>query len=186
MYIKYNQSANQSNKNINSTTDINSRRILVLLYINKISELVASAVDKSQHIIGYRVLNNLGRYIRVHKDTNDLLSNNNVVYKISCNNCIASYVGQTKRQLRTRIKEHSSNIKSISSKHSVITEHMLEFGHTFDWKNIQILDSESNYYKRCVSEMLHIKEQPNGLNAQKDTELLDNSYSDILDVLSKM
>jgi len=96
------------------------------------------------------------------------------------------YIGQTKRQLKTRIKEHSNNIKSISSKHSVVTEHTLEFGHTFDWENIQILDSESNYYKRCVSEMLHIKEQPNGLNAQTDTELLDNSYFDILDVLSKL
>jgi len=35
-----------------------------------------------------------------------------------------------------------------------------------------------------VSEMLHIKEQLNGLNTQKDTELLDNAYSDILDMLS--
>jgi len=34
--------------------------------------------------------------------------------------------------------------------------------------------------------MLHIKEQSNGLNAQKDTELLGNSYFDILDVLFKM
>jgi len=63
----------------------------VLPYINKISELVASAVDKSQHITGYRVLNNLGGYIRVHKDVNNVLSNNNVVYKISCKNCNAIY-----------------------------------------------------------------------------------------------
>jgi len=65
MYNKYNQSANQSNKNINSTIETNNKRILVLPYINKISELVASTVDKSQHITGYRVLNNLGGYIRV-------------------------------------------------------------------------------------------------------------------------
>jgi len=65
MYNKYNQSANQSNKNINSTIETNNKRILVLPYINKISELVTSAVDKSQHITGYRVLNNLGGYIRV-------------------------------------------------------------------------------------------------------------------------
>jgi len=32
--------------------------------------------------------------------------------------------------------------------------------------------------------MLHIKEQLNDLNTQKDTELLDNAYSDILDMLS--
>jgi len=42
--------------------------------------------------MGYRVLNNLGRFIKVHKDANDLLTNNNVVYKISCKDCNASYV----------------------------------------------------------------------------------------------
>jgi len=33
--------------------------------------------------------------------------------------------------------------------------------------------------------MLHIKEQANGINAQTDTELLDESYFDVLDSLSK-
>jgi len=46
------------------------------------------------------------------------------------------------------------------------------------------LDSEPNFYKRSISEMLHIKEQKNGINAQNDTDLLDNAYMDILDQLS--
>jgi len=37
--------------------------------------------------------------------------NNNIVYKIFCNNCNASYVGLTKKQLRTRINEHVKNIR---------------------------------------------------------------------------
>jgi len=51
---------------------------------------------------------------------------------------------------------------------------MLEHSHTFDWKNTQILDTEPNYFKRLISEMLHIKEQPNGINTQTDTEFLTN------------
>jgi len=117
----------------NSVEDSNNRKIVVLPYINKISELIASNIDKfSQFIIGYRVLNNLGRFIRAHKDINILLSNNNVVYKISCTDCNASYVGQTKRQLRTRIKEHVNNSKMTSTKHTVITNHMQKFSHSFD------------------------------------------------------
>jgi len=107
------------------------------------------------------------------------------VYKISCKDCDASYVGQTKRQLKTRIKEHSNNIKLDTSKHSVITEHILKFSHKFDWDNIKILDTESNYFKRSVSKMLYIKEQKNGINAQTDTELLDSAYFDI-DQLSRL
>jgi len=113
-------------------------------------------------------LNGLGKFIKVHKDTNDLSSNSNIVYKISCKDCNASYVGQTKRQLKTRTKEHSNNIKSDTSKHSVITEHILKYSHTFDWDNVKIFDTESNFYKRSISEMLHIKEQENGINAQID------------------
>jgi len=62
----------------------------------------------------------------------------------------------------------------------------LEYSHSFDWENIKILDIESNYYKRAVSEMLHIKEQSNSINAQKDMELLDNAYFHVLDMLSKI
>jgi len=86
--------------------------------------------------------------------------------------------------LKTRVKEYSNNLKSLSSNLSIITEHILQHSHFFDWENVKILDTESNYYKRSISEMLHIKEQSNGLNAQKDTELLDNAYSDVLDMLS--
>ncbi|XP_011860757.1 PREDICTED: uncharacterized protein LOC105557945 [Vollenhovia emeryi] len=104
----------------------------------------------------------------------------NVVYKINCNNCDASYVGQTKRKLKTRIKEHINNKKLDEQKHSVITKHMLEFNHNFDWDNTQILDIEPYSNKRLISEMIHIKEQNNGINSHNDTELLDSSYSDIL------
>jgi len=83
-------------------------------------------------------------------------------------------------------QEHSNNIKLDTSKHSVITEHILKYSHTFDWDNIKILDTESNFYKRSISEMLHIKEQENGINTQTDTELLDTAYFDILDQLSRL
>jgi len=107
-----------------------------------LSELIATTLDNSQYIIGYRILNNLGKFIKEYKDTNNYFNNNNVIYKIFCNDCSASYVGQTKKQLKTRTKEHSNNSKSISAKPSVITEHMMEFSHSFDWNNVKILDKE--------------------------------------------
>jgi len=82
------------------------------------------------------------------------------------------------------VKEHCNNIKLDKSKHSVITEHRLNFDHDFDWENIKILDTESNYNKRLISEMLHIKEQKKGINSQKDTEFLDKSYYYVLNDLS--
>jgi len=170
------------NKN-NPNDNTNNKKIIVLPYIKEISERVASTVDRSKYIIEYRTLNSLGKIIRVHKNPIEFMANNNVVYKINCNECNASYVGQTKRQLLTRIKEHRRNGNLSTSKTSVITQHMNDHSHSFDWNNIQILDTEPNYYKRSISEMLHIKEQANGINARIDTELLDESYFDVLKCL---
>lgn len=61
--------------------------------------------------------------------------------------CDASYVGQTKRQLKTRVKEHKSNTKLDSNKPFVISEHIISFNHSIDWENVEILDIEHNYFK---------------------------------------
>jgi len=56
--------------------------------------------------------------------------------------------------------------------------------HTFDWENVKIIDHEHNFHKRLISEMIHIKEQKNSLNDMSDTELLDECYFDILNILT--
>ena len=76
-----------------------------------------------------------------------------------CKDCDASYVGQTDRQLKTRITEHRNYIRWNTSTRSVITKHKLQITHDFDWNNIQILDEELCYNKRLISEMLNIKKQ---------------------------
>jgi len=45
------------------------------------------------------------------------------------------------------------------------------------------MDHESKYFKRIVSEIIHIKEKVS-LNLNSDTELLDETYFDILDELT--
>ena len=145
--------------------------------------MVTSAFNKKEVMIGYRVLNKLSGFIKRHKDETTVDSSNNVVYKICCKDCDASYVGQTKRQLKTRLNEHIKNSSLNTLKHTVITEHTLEYNHTFDWQNKKILDFETNYYKRLISEMIHIKLQTNGINCMEDTDLLDSEYSNLLSKL---
>jgi len=106
----------------------------------------------------------------------DPLTRQDVVYKISCQDCEASYIGQTKRQLKTRINEHISDINKKSGSPSVTSNHRLEFGHEFKWNDTKILDLEPSYHKRLISEMVHIKKQHKSLNKQSDTDLLLNTY----------
>jgi len=168
-------------------TDIvsnNDKRIIVLPYVNPLTEVITPNIDSPKALIGFRCLNKLSRFIKVHKDADQPLSKNNIVYKIQCKDCEATYVGQTKRQLKTRLKEHKNNIKLDQSKHSVISEHIIKYNHSFDWENTKIMDHESRYFKRIISEMIHIKEQKVSLNLNSDTELLDESYLDILNEIA--
>jgi len=132
--------------------------------------------------LAYFSLNKLGWIVRPQKDNLPIVSNKNVVYKLSCKDCNASYVGQTKRRLITRVSEHKNDIKK-TSKHSVITDHRLTLNHEFDWDNPIILDKEIFYHRRLTSEMINIKLQNNSLNLQSDTECLHFAYIDILNKL---
>ena len=105
-------------------------------------------------------MNKLCKYIKVHKDRLLNASRKNVVYKISCNNCDASYVGQTGRLLSTRVKEHRNHINRKTSQSSIITDYRL-LNHEFDWERVEILDEERNLSKKLMSdnEMLYIKQK---------------------------
>ena len=67
------------------------------------------------------------------------MSISDVVYKLACKDCNASYVGQTKRQLQIRMKEHSNDINKKSNP-SVITCHRLNTDHEFDWHGVEVMD----------------------------------------------
>lgn len=126
-----------------------------ILYVPGISDRFVPLVRNLKIVLSHTSLNKLKNYIRVHKDPlpNNLRSN--VVNKILCSDCDASYVGQTRRLLKTRIAEHHSHINKNSAQHSVITDHGF-IGHEFAWDDVIVLDEELSYGKRLMSEMIFI------------------------------
>ena len=99
-----------------------------------------------------------------------------MVYKFTCKDCPATYIGETKRALKKRISEHKNN-KDLNS---VVVAHKNEFNHEFNWNEIQILDNENNYKKTLTSEMLHIKRHTNNINKKEDIFNLSRTYFPIL------
>lgn len=89
----------------------------------------------------------LDRVIKRGKDPLTKLETCHAVYKIKCKDCPATYVGESKRALAERIKEHKNNIKLEPSKHSVVSIHkLLNPTHDFDWTDPEILETEKDYY----------------------------------------
>jgi len=56
--------------------------------------------------LAFFCLHKLGRIIKAQKDLLLLGFTKNVVYKLNCKNCDATYIGQTKKRLNTRVVEH--------------------------------------------------------------------------------
>jgi len=168
----------QSNKNI--------KNFFTVPYVKSISESFRPITIKFGFNIAYSIPNTLHKFIKRGKDKINLTSQSECVYKIKCQNCENSYVGQTKRQLGTRLKEHMTDIKKKSGLLSVVSKHRLEFNHEMDWNGIVILDKEPSYTKRIISKMIYIKRQHRGLNKQSDTDLLSDTYLSIINSLPSL
>lgn len=155
-----------------------------LPYLPAVTSSISRSLRMSNVKISYRTFNSLKKYIKVHKDKLERNQNSNIIYKINCSSCDASYVGQSSRQLSTRISEHQRNFRQDRGRQSVVSKHRGDFGHDFVWNDVEILDIERFYHKRLISEMLHIKLQKNSINLMKDTELLDSVYLPLIKKLN--
>ncbi|KYN08288.1 hypothetical protein ALC62_00718, partial [Cyphomyrmex costatus] len=162
--------------NLHNNDTYANKKFFSVPYHNNVSEKFKKIFGVDSEIkIAYKPINSLNQIIKLGKDKLDKFDNTNVVYKIDCLNCDRSYVGQTKRNLKTRIKGHRADIKKLHNK-SVVSKHQMECNHTMDWDNVHILDNEPSYMKRSISEMIFIKKQLNGLNLQSDTKKFPENY----------
>lgn len=160
--------------NITVNRDLD-KRFFTIPYVKDISERFLS-LNNNIFKVAFTLTNKLNKFIKTGKDPLSSDDQSNVVYKISCKDCNATYVGQTKRKLKTRINEHRADIKKSSRTPSVITAHRLDYNHEFNWDKVEVLDREPVLHKRLTAEMIHIKRQEEGLNKQSDTESLSNNY----------
>jgi len=74
--------------------------------------------------------------------------------------CEYRYIGETKRSLSTRLKEHHRdtlprNILKNPAKKTVLTKHAAESGHAFNWDYSYVLHHVNCYHKRIFLESLY-------------------------------
>ena len=62
-------------------------------------------------------------------------------YSIPCNGCYHKYIGQTRRQFGTRLKEHQRAVSFCEKENSALSEHTCLINHTIGWDNSKIITS---------------------------------------------
>lgn len=167
----------------NGKKEFDMSQCIVLPYIKSFSENINRILKKKDLKVIHTIPKKLDKIIKRGKDKLAKDNTTEIVYKIDCISCDATYIGQTKRHLSTRVKEHKKNINLHPSNHSVISKHRTDYDHEFDWASVNILHNERHTRKREIAEMFFIKKHNNTINLQKDTENLNPSYNNIIKVV---
>ena len=100
-------------------------------------------------------MDTLRRQLTRVKDTDPPLKKSGVVYRIPCS-CGLTYIGETKRSLETRLKEHQAACRRGEMEKSAIAEHAWTKRHCPDWDNISIIDQARDNTTLLVKKALHI------------------------------
>jgi hypothetical protein len=83
---------------------------------------------------------------------------NNLLYKVNCKICPSTYIGQTKRNVKTRLKEHKAALKKPQDEnfqnHNRIALHAQKYNHDIDFEGASIIHHENNYRRRLATEAL--------------------------------
>ena len=66
-------------------------------------------------------------------------SDMSVVYEIPCNGCEKSYVGETGRGVKVRLKEHKSDVRFHRTSNAIVM-HIDQCNHLPDWEGTRILE----------------------------------------------
>ena len=151
-----------------------------LPYVQGLSGKLSGILKPFNIKIALRNVNNLSRFFKPTKDRISKLDTADIVYNIPCTDCTATYIGTTKRPLKTRIHEHKRDVYNPPDKWTPLTKHAWEQDHTFNFDNIQIVDRADNYKKRMILEMTHIASNPNSIKQRTDTDNLSIFYMSLL------
>ncbi|KAF9802161.1 hypothetical protein SFRURICE_015201 [Spodoptera frugiperda] len=84
------------------------------------------------------------------------------VYMIPCD-CGSSYIGETRRNITTRLKEHIRSVKNRDTHTSAVAEHACSAGtaHFLRFDKVSVLAREKYFVPRKVREAIEISRRPN-------------------------
>jgi hypothetical protein len=150
-----------------------ARGHVTMPYVQGVTEAMARKARDLGVSVHPQPINTIrGKLVRP-KDPPEKLSRSNVVYKISCQNCPDTYVGETERNLNKRFKEHGKEASPVGA-------HMNRHNHHFDEDSIEILDTENEWFRRGVKESIHIAAAEPKLNQDRGRHNLPSVYSSLI------
>jgi hypothetical protein len=111
----------------------------------------------------------LKQLFRTTKDKSDPMLGPGV-YQIPCS-CGKSYIGQTGRTFKARLKEHIVDTTHNRISKSAIVEHSFKSKHLIFFDQTKILAPTPHYSSHLIREALEIEKHPNNFNHEDGYKL---------------
>lgn len=180
----YSSVINKRLQHINNTTPITynqqNKKFVSMPYIHGVSEQISKIFHKNNVVMAHKPVNITKKYFTKLKSKTEVGKFSNIIYKIDCTQCDASYIGQTKQYLEKRLKQHKNDIKTNNLNSTALSKHALEQLHHFNFDNAKVLAFENDFIKKNVLEMINIKKFPYTINFREDTNNLSNVYNNLI------
>ena len=120
---------------LDSTTTLprqtEKKRWIRIPYLGTLSHRLSRILRQSNLNPAFYTLLNL-KHIFSHLKDPIHLRDKSGVYKLECEDCPATYIGQSGRKMRIRIAEHTNAVRKNRPTESAFAAHLLETGHSFD------------------------------------------------------
>ena len=116
----------------NNQSNTESKGSVILPYVGHMSDNIARLMHKAGVQVHLRPFNTIRSHLVHPKDKVKKEEKAGVVYKIKCNECEATYIGETERTLRKRITEHHRH-------NSPVGHHMQYRKHSFTSDDVSMV-----------------------------------------------
>ncbi len=159
----------------NSEGDISIKGYAVVPYIQGVTEPIKRILSNCNIKVTLKPYLTLGHIFAKPKDPIPTNQKTHAVYSIPCNDCEKEYLGQSKRQFGTRLKEHQKAVSTLNKGKSALAEHVCDTKHAIAWENSKIITTNNRYGQRRCLEAWHINMNQHALN-RDDGSYLPQEY----------
>ena len=175
---KYKQ--NKQNDQCANTETKNELTTVSLPYIRRTSETIARILKPFNIRIAHKPTRTLRHLLTNVKDKDDPKDRQGTVYRIRCNDCTGTYIGETGRTLTTRLGDHQTATDKEDLTNN-IAQHHRKTGHDINWDSATCLTHSTYKDQRLTLERWFTSLQPNPLNRSRKLpaayeRLLQNEY----------
>ena len=135
-----------------------------LPYIHGTTDKIQRVLNDVGVKVATRPFVTIGKSFPSLKDPLDVNEITDIIYQGLCHDCPFVYIGQTKRDLKSRLSEHKRAIKYQRPEKFALFEHSIILDHIIDWNEATILSTEKDYTKRLFAESWLINKSSNVIN----------------------